>query len=152
MRWILVFAILTSSFLGFGQLDLARDQYFQVPSKKVYQNLIAIANNIEEESLKKGYEGAATACLAEYGINPFAKLNLFKDGTAQLEGAIKTDPTNPELRFLRLTIQLESPSFLDYQSEIEQDTALIQSALASGWMKDATFGDQIKQYLTKKGL
>jgi hypothetical protein len=53
------------------------------------------------------------------------KLNLFKEGHAKLQQAIKKDPTNGTYRFLRLIIQENAPGILNYNDDIKEDSRFV---------------------------
>lgn len=53
------------------------------------------------------------------------KMNNLKTGVGMLEDALKKLPDNIELRFLRLTIQLNLPGFLGYNDNVESDKKFV---------------------------
>ena len=55
----------------------------------------------------------------------FDKMSNLKKGTAILEDALKKMPDNIELRFLRLSIQLNLPGFLGYNDNVESDKKFV---------------------------
>ncbi len=55
----------------------------------------------------------------------FDKMNNLKTGTGILEDALKKMPDNIELRFLRLSIQLNLPGFLGYNDNVESDKKFV---------------------------
>lgn len=75
---------------------------------------------------KQAYQGAAQMKKAGLSGQPAEKLNLFKIGHQQLEQAIKKDSINPELRFLRLIIQENSPKILNYHNNLSQDATYLR--------------------------
>jgi len=72
-------------------------------------------------SIMMGYNGAGKILMAKHYYNPISKLSSFNEGKEILEKAIQGDLYNPELRYLRLTIQTNVPSFLGYSSNINED-------------------------------
>lgn len=56
---------------------------------------------------------------------PKDRLKDFKSGCVKLEGAIASDTANAEYRFLRLCIQEQAPSFLNYRSDLQKDNLYI---------------------------
>ncbi len=94
-----------------------------------------------QSSTVKAYQGAAKAMMADRVSSPFAKYSYFTEGTELLEEAIQADPSNAELRYLRLLIQTNCPSFLGYSENIETDFERIMRSIAStnnrqSWMDD----------------
>ena len=104
----------------------------------------------ESNPLLLGYKGAVTMVNANYGIDPFAKLSNFKKGKNLIEYAIKKEPNNIELRYVRLTLQTNIPSFLGYASAIQKDKAFIIENLAK--VKDSDLGGRILKYLTNNTI
>tara|TARA_B100000963_G_scaffold103821_1_gene89925 strand:+ start:345 stop:773 length:429 start_codon:yes stop_codon:yes gene_type:complete len=139
--------------IAFAQLSDCRELFFQQPSLQNWEKLMAKAKNIESETLSQAFAGAAKCSTAEYRLNPFSKLNTFNAGTDEIEQAVKTDPENAEIRFLRLCIQMESPGFLNYNSKINEDSALVWKALEDKtWPGTKDYLEKVLTYLKKKEL
>ena len=88
----------------------------------------------------KGYVGVAETMLADKVFWPIEKLNYFNSGKKKIEQAINKDKDDPELRYLRLLVQLNAPRFLRYNDSIERDlNFFISNILNSGldilWIK-----------------
>lgn len=87
---------------------------------------------IEELSVKTGnpvhlaYLGAFKVIWAKHIINPIAKFSTFNKGKKDIESAVKEAHNNVEIRFIRLSIQKNCPSFLGYNKDIEQDKEFIR--------------------------
>lgn len=81
------------------------------------------------DNLLVGYHGAVLLGMARHDANVFKKMGYFNDGKELLEKSIKTEPENIELRFLRLTIQTNIPSFLGYSESKESDKKFVVSHL-----------------------
>lgn len=77
------------------------------------------------------YKGMAEMMLAHHALNPWEKLTYFRKGKGLLEESIRLSPQNPELRYLRFTVQTTVPSILGYKSEIDADKAIILANLKS---------------------
>ncbi len=134
----------------------SRQLYFQFddkdcPAEKLY-DLIPESASAQYPKLL-AYKGTALATSAECVFSPFTKLSRFKEGKAMIEQAIKSDPNNLEARFLRLSVQLSAPSFLDYNSDIETDRSLIVKGLTANpnSLSDADFTSKVIDYLIQKG-
>jgi hypothetical protein len=94
---------------------------------KAFENekeCIGLCNKLSQvknpEPLLKGYVGAASIARARHA-SLFDKRGYLKTGTEILEEAIKEKPNSTELLFLRLTIQINLPSFLGYNDNIDAD-------------------------------
>ena len=69
----------------------------------------------------EGYVGVVETMLAEEVFWPIEKLDYFNRGKKKIERAIDKDKDDPELRYLRLLVQLNAPKFLSYDKSIESD-------------------------------
>ncbi len=122
-----------------AELNACREAYFNTTSEKDVQHLLSISGRIcEKEPAALAYQGAALAMKADYAVNPYKKWSYFNDGKDKIEEAVKRQPSNAEIRFLRLGIQLFTPSFLGYDEAIDEDVDLICAALKKGWMMENT--------------
>jgi hypothetical protein len=72
------------------------------------------------------YLGGLQAIWANHVNNPISKLNTFTKGKKNIELALKKDSNNVEIRYIRLSIQKNTPAFLGYQSEIKMDQQFIE--------------------------
>lgn len=90
---------------------------------------------LQNENLKKdyillAYSGVSSCLLAKYAFLPTTKLKHFQEGTKILESAVAYSPNSVEIRFLRISIQVNSPSILGYKSKIEEDKNFILKSLS----------------------
>lgn len=92
------------------------------------------------------YKGAAEMMQAKYGYNPINKLRRFKKGKKLIEDAVRKEPENIEIRFLRFAIQTNLPPFLNYRSDIEKDKTHLLANLKE--IKDKKLKQTISQYLS----
>lgn len=79
----------------------------------------------EDNTVLVAYKGAVSALSAKYTRDNTTRKNLFKSGVSLLEFAISQKPENIEIRCLRLSIQENSPKFLKYRSNIQEDKTFI---------------------------
>lgn len=95
------------------------------------------------------YRGAAFSIKASYLWNPISKLDHFNVGKGMIEEAVKQQPENWEIRYVRFTVQDGSPGFLGYRGNISEDKAVllrsIPAALRSA--SDAWIAKQAALYL-----
>ncbi len=111
---------------------------------QVKLNLLLL--NIKPESyLLSGYKGANIMIGASYVFNPISKLNKFNKGRKLVEDAIKNEPNNLELRYLRFTLQTNLPRFLGYTNQINRDKIFMINQL--GVLKDLDLRFRIVTYL-----
>jgi hypothetical protein len=81
--------------------------------------------------VRDAFTGAMIMKKAGLGGSPVSKLHLFREGHKMLEAAIKQDPKNAEFRLLRLIIQENSPDFLGYKNDVEEDSEYIRKSYKS---------------------
>lgn len=94
--------------------------------KQICNDMITILSKENLNTIEKGYYGAYLVIWANHIWNPMDKLSTFKKGKIVLENAIKEDPKNVELRFLRLSIQSNVPKILNYDQNIMSDLTFIK--------------------------
>lgn len=110
-------------------LDDVRKNYDKMASneelcKSAIANLKGTKNN---SSTHLGYLGGLQTIWANHVFSMMSKLNTFKEGKKNIEEAIKKEPDNVELRFIRLSVQKNAPSFLGYKSNITEDIQFIKN-------------------------
>jgi hypothetical protein len=93
----------------------------EAASIDLYNKLQAVKN---PDPLLKGYVGASSVARSRHAPL-LEKKDFLKKGTTILEEAIKEKPNTLELIFLRLTIQVNLPSFLGYNDNIDEDKAFV---------------------------
>lgn len=91
------------------------------------------------------YKGAAEMMQAKYGFNPVNKLRRFKKGKTLIEEAVKKLPDNLEIRFLRLAIQTNLPTFLNYSGNIIEDKKYLLANIQT--IKNKNLKQDILKYL-----
>jgi hypothetical protein len=96
-----------------------------------------------KEALSMAYLSAAEAMMAEEVFNPYTKYRHFTNGTKQLDDLINKNQQNIEMRFLRLMIQKESPSFLGYRDDIGDDL----NAFCTHFSSYRVCGSEYKTYM-----
>lgn len=148
---ILLFLFSTAN-AGTDSLQGIRNLYKQASTdefscKQLLSNLDRY--NEEINPLMAGYKASATMMMANYVWNPIAKLSCFNEGKNLLEKCITRVPRNIELRFLRLSIQQNAPSFLNYNGNIDGDKSFIIQTV--GTLKDTHLQKIILDYLTENG-
>lgn len=84
-----------------------------------------------DEAVTIGYNAAAKMVSSKFLINPFKIIKVFNDGKEQLETLIQQNLKNIELRYLRYTIQVNTPAFVGYNKNKKEDRELIFRFLQS---------------------
>ena len=133
MRVVFIFIFLLSIFSINAQcsdLNKLRDIYML--SYSDIQGCIKLNDlsrncNSELEPVKYSYNIISNLMECNFTLNPFTKYKLFKNSTQKLDSLILLNPQYTEIRFLRYLAQLNSPKFLAYHTNIDEDYNFIMS-------------------------
>lgn len=117
-------------------------------SGKQFLSLVAKENITDP--LLLGYVGAVKMIMAKHYFNPWTKLHSYNEGKDLLETSIKVLSGNAELRFIRFSIQSNSPKFLNYYMHLEEDKRFLLDHLDN--IKDKTLHGKIVSYLRSSEL
>lgn len=109
-------------------LDVVRANYQKVVSDKVLCEITItqLEETKNHSATHLGYLGGMQTIWANHVINPISKLNTFNTGKKNIEEAIKNAPDNVELRYIRLSVQKNAPSFLGYYANMKEDIEFIK--------------------------
>lgn len=112
-----------------GILDEVRANYNRFLSDKELcgKMILELEETKNHSATHLGYLGGLQTIWANHVFSPVNKLNTFNKGKKNIEQAIKKEPNNVELRFIRLSVQKNAPSFLGYQSNIKEDIDFIKN-------------------------
>ena len=137
MKIIFIWLILTP--LSISEPSIRIDFHNQKVTQS-YLDALQSAAQWDENPIIEAYVGVSETMLAEEAFWPIEKWNYFNRGQAKIEQAIDKDQENPELRYLRLLVQLNAPSFLSYNENIESDldfyiSNILNSGLNMMWIK-----------------
>lgn len=88
-----------------------------------YESLANVSKQDRPELV--AYKGASIALKAKKSKTLKAKKDGFIEGVEWVEFAIEQAPNNVEARFIRLSIQENTPKLLKYKSNIEEDKGFI---------------------------
>jgi len=107
--------------------EVRNDYRIAVNSKTKAFELNTKLENItkSDEKVLVAYKGAVTSIIAQYLGSNKLKSTTFKNGVSLIEYAVDNDSNNIEIRFVRLSVQQNSPRFLKYNKEIETDKKFI---------------------------
>ena len=101
--------------------------------------------DVSKNNLLLGYKGAIELGMGRHDPNVFKKMSWFNDGKEHLEKSIANDPQNLELRFLRLTIQTNMPSFLGYGESKQTDKVFVLQNLEKAHSED--FKKRVRNFI-----
>lgn len=133
-----IIAVLILSFIPFYDAvsepkvsDLRILFYKSETDKASWEKLEKMVKPVNDKSnpLLICYKGVSEMMGAKYAINPINKLGRFKKGRQLIENAVKREPDNTEIRFLRFSIQTNLPVFLGYNKQIKEDKLKLLDAV-----------------------
>lgn len=115
-------------------LNLARETYFGMSTDEC--NALRLSNDFEKspptDAVLKAYYGASTAAAPACLGSPAKKISYFRKGKGLIAEAVKLQPENFEIRFLRFATQSKTPSFLGYHQNIDEDKLFLLANLEKG--------------------
>ncbi len=126
------------------RIDEVRNEYHaQLFASKDMSALIKKLENRERSCKLNAYYACARMVGAERVLSPIQKLKTFNEGKGILEKEISKKPNDIELRYLRLSIQLNAPDILGYNKAIEKDKLFIIRNF------DTLSSSKVKSYIRK---
>jgi hypothetical protein len=78
-----------------------------------------------QDAVLIAYKGAAEAIQAKYAFNPIGKLNHLKSAHRYFSKAVQLNATNPEIRFIRYSVESNTPKMLDKSDHLAEDKSLL---------------------------
>lgn len=144
-------ALFFSSLITAQQMDLnyVRQNYkLATQDKKTCKNILQKLENQSNTGTALAYYGALQSVWAKHATNPIEKLSTFRKGKKNIDAAVQQKPDNIEIRFLRYSVQKESPSFLGYKSNMDDDRRFLQRNLQNA--DNLPLKDMIQQVLNSK--
>lgn len=112
---------------GTEDMENIRANYVKALSnKKLCKTMIEELSTKTANPVHLAYLGALKVIWAKHISNPIAKFSTFNKGKKDIESAVKKAHHNVEIRFVRLSVQKNCPSFLGYDTHIEQDKQFIR--------------------------
>ena len=99
----------------------------KVAGEKFYELL---ADYQDRDALVLGYKAASEAIRAR-DASMFNKLTYVQDAAKTFEQAVSIDPQNPEIRFLRFSVESNLPAFLGLSKHVDEDKEMLLNAALS---------------------
>lgn len=146
-----IFCVLLCSLISVGysqELEDIRYNYSQAATNKLLCKEMIYKLRNDREPIRIAYLGAFQTIWAKHTLNPFEKLKTFKEGKANIEESVAQSPSDTEIRFIRLSVQLNAPKFLGYSNNIEEDKKIIRYSGSD--IKSETLQKMIKECLKSK--
>ncbi|MFB9078156.1 hypothetical protein ACFFLS_17405 [Flavobacterium procerum] len=98
-------------------------------AKEFIEKLSAVSNN--DEKILVAYKAASILVDSKFEKKIGEKIDRFKEGAKLLEATIKSDPSNIEMRMIRLSIQEDVPAITGYKKNIKEDKKFITTHYAA---------------------
>ncbi|GAB1447760.1 MAG: hypothetical protein L6Q78_06730 [Bacteroidia bacterium] len=111
------------------------------------QLIAYFTENPPKNEVELAYEGAVRMVKAKHVFFPTDKLATYNQGKNLLESALSKAPSNLEIRYLRYSIQHESPGFLGYNKNMVEDRKMLIDKVSE--VQDAELKSMIKSFLLK---
>ena len=117
--------------------------------EKFYQLL---ADYKDRDGLVLAYKGASEAIRAR-DASMFNKLTYAQDATKTFAQAVSIDPQNPEIRFLRFSVESNLPAFLGLSKHVDEDKEMLLNAALKypGTGLDAEAFRTVRGFLVGRG-
>lgn len=149
-RMLLTLFVFTVGHVWAYEPDIPRLRalYYKAPQSKAatdeFFNAVSQGTS-EQHPVISCYKGVALMMKANFSMNPYLKLSYFNKGKTLIAEAVKRDPTNIEIRFIRFCAQTNAPFFLGYNNEIETDKHTILHSWRT--VNDADLKEKIRAYM-----
>ncbi|GAB4407100.1 MAG: hypothetical protein OHK0053_33650 [Microscillaceae bacterium] len=105
----------------------------------------------ENDPVWTAYRAASEALQAKNAWNPFEKLMRIQEAQRIFAKAVEAAPENVEIRFLRFSIQANTPALLGLSQEIRADKQKILANLAEAELPEK-MRPAIADYLIQSGV
>ena len=130
-KLIILFFMICSNNIVSQNISEIRALYFNTTDNiSKCNSLKTLLNSIENKNNTiNAYIGANALLYCKHSDNSFKKYSYFKQGKKMIEDAVKSDPDNLEIKFLRYINQINAPWFLNYKCNIKDDLKFINSNL-----------------------
>lgn len=102
-----------------------RKQYALIGVSERYVNEVLSLSANNSDPTIRAYAAGAEMASAQFKSSPFSKLSAFKSGKAKLEKLVSDNSQNPEIRFIRYSVQLKCPAMLGYTGERKTDRTFL---------------------------
>ncbi len=105
--------------------------------------------NQSSQVVVKAYQAAGVALRAKESWFPFEKLSLIRESVELFKKAVALDPESVEVRFVRFSIEVNTPFVLGMSQHLQEDHSFIAENLAQEAVPNE-MRPEIAKYLLKK--
>ena len=157
MRFVITIVLTLLVFVAFSQSlsEIRSEFHLAVLNPDDSRNFYDFVSEIENPSpTVQAYQAVSEALLAQVVWNPFNKLKQVIKYSDQMKKVVEADPHNVEIRFLRLAIEYNLPSFLGMSTHMEEDVNKIVANLSNLTRMQVSphFGKYIFSFLEQTDL
>ena len=152
--FFLTFSTLVSTEANPYAVHQLRRQYQQAATNKEagekFHQLMAAYT--KQDAVVLAYKAAAEAIRAR-DASMFNKLTYVQQASKQFDQAVKLDAANAEIRFLRLSVESNLPSFLGLSQHVDEDRQFLLSTLLehpNSGLDTESFG-LVRDFLVQRG-
>lgn len=136
-----------------SDLNRIRASYFNATTAEGVKEFKEAAMSCNENSaVCTAYQGAALAMSAGFSPGLVNRIGLFNDGKELIEKAVFQDQKNPEIRFIRYSIQANVPAILFYSSDLDEDFELIERHLINNKEADEFWKEALRVMSVSDGV
>ncbi|RFP65843.1 hypothetical protein D0N36_06445 [Hymenobacter lapidiphilus] len=151
---LLTFSTLVSTEANPYALPKLRQQYQQAAASKEagekFHKLMSAYTR--QDAVVLAYKAAAEAIRAR-DASMLSKLTYVQQASKQFEQAVQLDSANPEVRFLRLSVESNLPSFLGLSQHVDEDRQFLLKTLLNhpnSGLDAESFG-LVRDFLVERG-
>lgn len=157
MKLFSLITVLTmSTLLAFSSVhsidDIRKKYQLAVYDSKVANALSDKLNKIEKpDALTLAYKGSTEALKAKHAWNPYTKLEYMNSFDKIINEAVRMSSDDIEIRFLRYSVQLNTPKYLGLSKNMAEDKSMIVNLFLQKKFKnkDKVMLTEIYQFMLK---
>lgn len=135
--------------------DVRKKYQLAVYDSKIANVLSEKLNKIEKpDPLTLAYKGSTQALKAKHAWNPYTKLEYMNSFDAIINEAVRLNSEDVEIRFLRYSVQLNTPKYLGLSKNLSEDRSKIVSLILQKKFKDKDkkLISEIYQFMLKSNV
>lgn len=151
-----IIALTMSTLIAFSSnhsIDDIRKKYqLAVYDSKVADALSEKLKKIEKpDALTLAYKGSTEALKAKHAWNPYTKLDYMNSFDKIINEAVRMNSDDVEIRFLRYSVQLNTPKYLGLSKNLAEDKSMIVNLFLQKRIKnkDKVMLTEIYQFMLK---
>lgn len=120
----LLFAFIGLLFLATDLADVRKMYPDASKSKATADAFYSLMADVDENHSNKvlvAYKGCAETLKSKFSSNIPDKIKFMKAGAKMIDGAVTSEPDNVEIRMIRLSVQENVPSIVNYRANRKED-------------------------------